>query len=73
MKRKRKQRGGEGIIKTNKKKGFLCFLQLFPMEKAAVSIHSVLQYKEQAWWDLELTTCVCLVTLVNGPNYPPPC
>lgn len=73
MKRRRKQRGGRGIIKTKKEKCFYAFSSCFPMEKAAVSIHSVLQYKEQAWWDLELTTCVCLVTLVNGPNYPPPC
>lgn len=38
-----------------------------------VSVNSVLQYIEQAEWDLELTTCVCLVTLVNGPNYVLPC
>lgn len=69
MKRRRKNRGGSGIMKTVKK----CFLQLFSHGKTQVIPLSLLQWSERAWWDLELTTCVCLVTLVNDPNYLPPC
>lgn len=57
----------------NRKELFPCFLQLFSHGKAPVILLSLLQYTERAWWDLKLTTCVCLVTLVNDPNYLPPC
>lgn len=42
MKRRRKNRGGGGIIKTEKE-AFPCFLQLFSHGKAPVILHSLLQ------------------------------
>lgn len=60
---------GRRIIKTGGKKVFPYFSSCFPMERALVIRHSLLRSSERAWWDLELTTCVCLVTLLNDPNY----
>lgn len=66
-----KRRGG-GIIKTTKKRMcFRGFSSCFPMERPRLPSAACYNGANEPGGISELTTCVCLVTLVNDPNYPP--
>lgn len=72
LERRGEKRRGGGIIKTTKKRMcFRAFSSCFPMERPHLPSAACYNGANEPGGISELTTCVCLVTLVNDPNYPP--